>query len=70
MSSIASSDFDISVSGHGPTITRNLVFKSGESITFKIQLPKVQTDTIIDLHQKSAARVIQLMQEFATPPAK
>ncbi|SEN31649.1 hypothetical protein SAMN05428959_1011145 [Duganella sp. CF517] len=70
MSVLKSASFNIEISGPGPTIARELVFSSGETISFNIKLPLDREDTITELHRKSAARVIELMQNFLNPPEK
>ncbi|MFC0132075.1 hypothetical protein CR105_24475 [Massilia eurypsychrophila] len=64
---LASTTFDIKISGMQPTITREIKFKSGDSITFTVTLDRDDEVKMLELHKRSVKHVIALLEAWSSP---
>ena len=61
-----SSTFAIEINGVQPTVSREIKFENGDSISFSVTLDRDDDMRLADLHKRSAEHTIKLLQSWIT----
>lgn len=67
MSNISSSTYDINVLGGKSIVTRNIAFRNGDTISFKVTLDATSSKTLTQLHHESAQAAIAYLEDWLKP---
>lgn len=67
MPKIKTSTFDLQITNGKARVARNLEFEGGDTVAFQVHLDDYQSLTLAEIHQKSARRVIELMEAWLKP---
>ena len=69
MAKMKNSTFDMKLVGDTAKVSRKVEFEGGDIITFDIALGDFHGLTVTEIHQRSARRAIELLEEWLAPPA-
>lgn len=67
MTKLDTATYDIALKNGKPTITRNLTFKNGDTISFSITMESDHSKSLADLHRESAQAAITYLEDWIKP---
>lgn len=67
MTQLTTATYDIKIDNGKPTVTRNLVFKNGDTLSFSITLESEHSGNLVDLHRASAQAAIKYLEDWLKP---